>query len=380
MPTPRDASVQLLGIRDRLRANPTVGVRTDTAKQVGALLSSASLTSSERQSALAILETLVRDVEQEVRHALAAHVASCAILPPTLTRAIAEDVEAISVPFIRISPALSDSDLIAVIAAGSAAKQVAVAERERVSERVAEALVGTHSASVVTTMLRNDGAQVSERSYHEIMNDFPGDAAVQDLMIERAFLPLTVVERLTEVVADALRERLIEKHTLPPEFAARLLNQARERTLMHGAASIPRSFDAERFTRRLNCKGELTPTLLMRALCQGDMHFFEAGMAVLSGVSLPNSVTLIGDHGPLGFKALYEKAGLPPEFFRAFRAALDVLADSRIDGQQDWSPAHVQRILDRVVREYDDACPADLEYLLGQMSHQNLGRADQWRR
>src|ERR1700690_170311 len=110
MPMPRQAQTALIDVCDRLRANPTVQVRTDTAKRVGILLSAESLTPPERQTALAILEELVHDVEKEVRGALAIHVASCAILPPGLARTIAEDLDAISLPFIRVSPALSPSD------------------------------------------------------------------------------------------------------------------------------------------------------------------------------------------------------------------------------------------------------------------------------
>jgi Uncharacterised protein conserved in bacteria (DUF2336) len=74
----------------------------------------------------------------------------------------------------------------------------------------------------------------------------------------------------------------------------------------------------------------------------GDL-FFEAGVAVLSGISVRNAIALIADHGSLGFKALYEKAGLPREFFRAFRVALDVLGHLRDSDQEVWSPSHVQR-------------------------------------
>jgi len=183
------------------------------------------------------------------------------------------------------------------------------------------------------------------------------------------------------VVSAELHDRLVEKHALPSQLADELLTQARERTMMHGVASIPRSFDVERLAHLLNRRGELTPTLLMRALCEGDMQFFEAGMAALAGVALENSAALIADGGPLGFKALYEKAGLPINFFRAFRAALDVHARLKVDSQESWSSANLQLILDRVMLEYDEACPGDLEYLLSQMSHQILGRADhQWRR
>jgi len=125
-----DASTALIDVRDRLRENATVRVRADAAKHVGDLLSSAGLTEAERQTALTILEGLVKDYEQEVRHSLAIHVANCAILPAGLARTIAADLEAISVPFIRVSPALTEADLVSIVRLGSPAKQVAVADRK----------------------------------------------------------------------------------------------------------------------------------------------------------------------------------------------------------------------------------------------------------
>ena len=372
-----EAAAALIDIRDRMRENPTVRVRAETAQHVATLFSAGTLTDSERETAFAILAELAKDVEQEVRQSLAIHVASCAILPPLLARTIAADIESISIPFIQISPALTEADLVSIVRLGSAAKQVAVATRERVTGRVAKVLIATRSAAVVTTLLRNDGAEISEPSYHMIMDGFTNDATVQGLLVERASLPLTVTERLIQAVSDVLRDRLIEKHALPPEIATELLNQARERALFHSATAAPRAFNVEAFAIRLNSKGKLTPTLLMRALCLGDLLFFEAAMAVRAGISVRNTIELIGDHGPLGFKNLYERSKLPAELFRAFRAALDVVAELRAGGQDTWTPVHTEMILQRVMKEYDEACPAGLEFLLSQMSRRVLGRSDQ---
>lgn len=373
-----EAATALIDVRDRLRQNPSVRVRIDAAQHVGSLFATSStLSDAERETAQGILEGLARDAEQEVRKSLAIHVASSALLPPMLARTIAADVEAISVPFIQISPALTEADLVSIVRLGSPAKQMAVASRERVAARVAKVLIATRSQAVVTTLLRNEGAEITEPSYHMIMDGFANDTTVQGLLVERAALPLTVTERLIQIVSDVLRDRLIEKHALPPEIATELLNQARERALFHSAAAAPRAFNVEAFAIRLNSKGKLTPTLLMRALCLGDLSFFEAGMSVRAGISLRNAVELVADRGTLGFKRLYEKARLPAELYRAFRAALDVVGELRDGGHENWTPANTQMILDRVMLEYDEACPAGLEFLLSQMSRGMLGRSEQ---
>jgi uncharacterized protein (DUF2336 family) len=376
MPMSQDRSASPVEASRRRSNQPLVRVKTDTAKHVGALLSAAALTDAERETALAIIEKLVRDVDQEVREALAIHVARCAILPPTLARRIAEDVEAVALPFIRVSPALSDADLIAIISSGGDAKWIAVAKRPSVSGGVSNALIGTGSEIVVTALLQNDGAVISEPGYHGIMDGFGENPAVQGLMAERPSLPLTVTERLIQIASEGLRARLVEKHALPPVIVAELLRQARERALLHGAVALPRAFDVDAFVHRLAAKGELTPTLLMRTLCLGDVRFFEVGMAVLAGIAVPSAVELIADQGPLGFKALYEKTGLPSELFRAFKAALEVLGEMKIGDHDGWSPAQAQAILDRMLREYDEACPADLEHLMSQISRGMLGSRD----
>lgn len=376
MPMSQDRSTSPAEAPDRRSNQSLVRVKAETAKHVGELLSSVVLSDAERETALVIVEKLVRDVDQEVRRALAIHVAHCAILPPTLARLIAEDVEAISLPFIRVSPALSDADLIAIISSGGDAKWIAVAKRPSVNGRVTDALIGTGSEIVVTALLQNDGAVISEPGYHGIMDGFGENPAIQSLMAERPTLPLAVTERLIQVVSEELRARLVEKHALPPAIVAELLRQASERALLHGAVALPRAFDVEAFVHHLAAKRELTPTLLMRALCLGDLRFFEVGMAALARVAVPGTVELIADRGPLGFKALYEKTGLPPELFRAFKAALGAVREMKIGEHDGWSPAHVQAILDRMLREYDEACPADLEHLMSQISHGMLGHTD----
>jgi uncharacterized protein (DUF2336 family) len=374
MSNARQAAAALSNIRDRLERQPSIATRAETAAEVGSLLSSGTLSKTESQSALAILEQLIRDTEQQVREALALHVRTCAILPPSLARTIAEDIETISIPFIRMSPSLLDADLLAIIASGITAKQVAVAKRDRVTERVSDALVATKRRRVVTSLLENPGAAVSEPSYQNIIDDFHDDAGVQDLLVERPVLPLSITERLIQVVSESLRQRLVEKHNLPEDLVTTLLDLAGESVLMQGTLAPPRSIETETLAARLAAHGRLTPTLLMRALCLGDQKFFEAGMAVLARVPVANAAALVADRGPLGFKCLYEQSGLPAEYFRAFRTTLDVLAELRATGDDVWSPLLLQQIHARVMREYDEACPADLNYFLGQMAHRLLGR------
>lgn len=365
----------LITLRNRMQTEGSAETRADAAQHLASLFGAGGLAAPERQIALAIFEKLARDVELRVRQTLALNIATCPDLPAALARAIAADEDAVSLPFIRLSPALPDDDLLAIVATGNTAKQIAIASRSSVSEAVSGALVATHDAAVVTAVLGNEGAALGEAAYHEIIDHFSADNLVQGLLVERAALPLAITERLIQSVSDSLRERLIEKHRLAPGLATALAEQAGEQTLASDAADLPNRFDAEMLAARLHAAGKLTPTLLMRALTMGDRRFFEVSLATLAGIPPDNAATLIADDGELGFKSLYEQAGLPPELFRAFRAALDVLRETT-PGERPGRPADpVGRILERVQREYDNACPSDLQHLISQAKRRPRGGA-----
>ncbi len=80
----------------------------------------------------------------------------------------------------------------------------------------------------------------------------------------------------------------------------------------------------------------LSPTFLLRALCKGDLAFFESSLATIARLPQENVAQLIRDRGTRGFQSLYARAGLPQQLFAAFRTALDVVIEVRAqrpDGQ-----------------------------------------------
>jgi len=371
-----DALETLIEFRDRIADDPSAQARTEAAERIANEYSNGALSWHEREIAAAILVKLAMDVEQGVRAALATHVLSCSFLPPSLSRAISDDVEAISIPFIRYSPALTDEDLLRVIEGGNSAKQVAIAGRDTVSEQVSEALVAADDGEVVTILLANERAAVSERSLHKIMDRFGSREQIQSLIVERPCLPLTVTERIIQSVSNALRERLIEKHALPRELAEELAAQAKEGALIKSVNALPGSIEAGDLAARLYARGRLTPTLMMRALCAGDSAFFEAAMALMAETPLENAVILIHDSGPLGFKAIYEKAQLPLALLRPFRAAVKAQHEIKAGLFGAWTLDHAEMVLRRVAEECEDACPGDLEHFLSQISHGMIGRRE----
>ncbi len=361
---------------DRLLQDRSPAARAETAASVAAAFADGDLAPRERRMAEGIIGLLAADVADEVRESLAEHIKHSPLLPHSLAVSLAQDIESVALPILRASDVLTDDDLIGIVQAGSEAKQFAIAERRTVSEAVAHALVETGRRGVICVLLANDGAQIAAPSLEAALDSFQDDEDVTALMVERRELPLAVTERLVSTLSETLRERLIQRHNLPDSLVADLALHGRERALSRLVTDESRVVEIESLVDRLHATGKLTPTLLLRAICVGDLHFFEAGMARMAGVPIDNARILLYDRGPLGYRGLYSKTELPSELYHAFRVAIDVVREARqeqstrMDAGLDWNRKYTDTIVDRLVREYRQVCPADVEHVLSQLARQ----------
>ena len=119
----------------------TPKARIEAATAVAKEFASGTMAHREREIATRILGLLARDIEVRVRQAVAQHVKSCPYLPEDMAQTLANDVETVALPVIQYASVLSEADLMAISGSGSVNKQIAVAERQTVSENVSDALV-----------------------------------------------------------------------------------------------------------------------------------------------------------------------------------------------------------------------------------------------
>ena len=186
-------------------------------------------------------------------------------------------------PFWPIRRLLTAADLVALVRGGSSVKQVTIAGRRGLSEDVSDVLITDAHAAAVTTLMRNATAQISENGFSMAIDRFSDDDTVKESMARREKLPITIAERLVTLVSDQVKNYLLSHHDLPPDVATDIVLQTRDVTtitLSHGS----REEELERLIAEMHRGGRLTPFLVLRALCLGDMEFFEAAMAALADV------------------------------------------------------------------------------------------------
>jgi len=348
----------------RLLAEPSASTRAEVAAKLGVHLDDADLTESERRLAEDIVRRMSRDVEARVRQALAESVMLVSALPHDVAVTLAKDVETIALPVIRMSLVLTDDDLIDIVRGGDAERQTAVASRASVSDTVSGVVVEVASEQAVATLIRNPGATVSDTGMSRAVDRFPGSEQVSEAVVLRPGLSIAMVERMMAVVSDRLLNELATRHELPQETLSDLVLQSRERAV---ADLVGLADDGQlmQLVAQLARTGRMTPSLILRVLCTGDVAFLEATMAELADVPLLNARTLI--HDPGGIAALYGKAGLPMTLLPAVRVALAVIEETEHDGLPGDKERFRRRTIERILTQYENMAPEDMEYLLGKL-------------
>ena len=140
--------------------------------------------------------------------------------------------------------------------------------------------------------------------------------------------------------------------------------QARERATVALLPPGSKGADVVDLVRQLKDHQRLTPSLVLRALCTGDLGFFEASLAVLSNTTIVNARMLIHDEGKLGLQSLYSRTDLPTALYPAFRTALDMVRSADYDGGEKDRERFASKVIERVLTQYEDMDTENLDYLL----------------
>jgi uncharacterized protein (DUF2336 family) len=342
---------------ERLLADRGADARIETMVKLVRDLESGDLTEAERRLAADVLERFAGDAEVAVREAVAWQICNSPLLTGRLAERLARDVARVAFPVLRHGEGLSDAFLLRLLADGDPARHLAVAGRRRVSPPVARAVAAHGNIAVVACLVRNRGARVDEGSLKHALDRFGRVRAVAEAVAARPGLPLAVVERLVSYASAGLRRALERAHGLSPELVSRLVARGREAAtieLLRPLAAGPE--ESELLADWLEANGRLTPSLLFRALCAGDLDLFAAGLAQRAGVSVPAARTVAWDDGPLGLPALFRRCLFPAQLVRPFRVAVATAKELRYAGGDAGREAYQAEVIARV---FEACAPTD---------------------
>jgi len=350
---------------ERVRAGGMGADIAPTADRLAAVYRTSSEDSEKRKLAEDIIAIWLAKAATEVREALARQLAHCPFLPRELALEMARDLDSIATPMLLFSEVFSEEDLLDIARERDPARQAAVAQRRDVSYVVAEALVAHGDETVAAALVTNEGARLSERLMHRLIDQHLDSAPVHEGLVGREDLPVSIGERLVTIVSDHLRKQLIERFEMPPQLLEGLGEMSREAAT---AALLPAKVSAERaagFAEHLNEIGRLSPTFLLRTLCDGKIGMFIAGLAARTRMKIETIDEILRKGYPEQRADLYLRAGVPELLIPAMRAGVEVIVNRRDAGDDAIvSERQISELISRIVQQYDFIDPMDLDTVL----------------
>jgi len=341
--------------------------RTEGASALARAYLHSALDPASRREAEIALASLTDDRSPRVRRALADALASARQAPRALIAALANDQSDVAAPILSRSPLLSEAELIDCATVGDALAQTAIGRRAHVPVGVAVALAELGAREAAITLVMNPGADLTEAAMRRLLERFGDDGEIREALLARPFLPAAIRSQLVQATAASLLAFAVDCAWLSPERAERLSREARDKanvTIVADTASGSGCKGLRAFVSHLRRSDQLTASLVLRALLSGRRDLFEAALVELSGLSEARVAGQLSAFRGAGFAALYAKAGLPPKFLPAFRAALEALSEVAASSPSEEKAELRLAMIERVLARCEQVNDGELDRLM----------------
>ncbi len=307
---------------------PSSKVRADIAQKVAASYNTQSFTPKANKIATDILRLLLQDTSRQVRKVLAQELKLHHNAPHDIIVALANDELDIAEEILIHSTVLQESDILELIRANEDVKKmIAISKRKHLSERTSTALVATGKVQIVNSLLENTGAEISDSCYSFIMTEFRHDQGILEALVYRGGLSYTLAEKLYSLVSGSLKKQITKRYLMPRIIVEKSANDVREAAILRFLSPWMTDEDVLALVGQMQSAKRLTSSIIIRALCLGEIAFFEAAMSKRVRIPLSNVRKLLKDPGDSGFSALYRASKLPQEYREAVRIMLKLVRE-----------------------------------------------------
>lgn len=310
-----------------LAEDPDPAVRKALARRLGGHAGESEAARDRRaRITAAILARLVEDAAAEVRAALSDAVAGLPDAPRALILRLARDTALpVAEPVLRLSPLLTDADLVALVKAPPAPfTRRVVATRPHLAESVADAVAASADRPAIGALLANDSAAIREATLDRLVAGAAQEPTWQSALAQRPALPPHAARALGAFLAAHLLDLLAARPDLPEGLAETLRGRIAERL----AAAAPAQAAA------------------LEAARSGDRPALLGVLAAATGFAPARIETAFAMRSPRIIAALCWRAGWSAAAAEEVQAALGVprpkVVRANVEGRWALSPSDLQ--------------------------------------
>lgn len=331
---------------------------------------------ADEQAALyAALIGFLDDPSVKVRAALAYGLLHAIEAPRPVLLALLQDSAVISRAVAQYSPALIDADLIGLIRVADVPMLHAVALRERISGRVAEALIARDERLVTLRLLQRAEVPVpAELLTAAAFACGVEDAEIRGALLDRPDLPGTARLALVDAAAAAIGNARIVRGAVAPKRLERIMRDATN-TALSAIGEREASAGRAPYAGELVANQRISTRVMLHAVVNGHVLFFADCIAELCQMPRDKVFTLLETGSRAALNALLARCGLN-EAVRNMIARL-IFHARAADLADDVAARHfvVTALTEELIVEHDGAIPPELEEAFAYLCEQNVALA-----
>ncbi|GGE83741.1 DUF2336 domain-containing protein [Stappia taiwanensis] len=321
------------------------------------------LDESEREAALSAMIFLLDDPAPGVRRAMAEALARSEAAPREVVLALMSDLPEVATIVFRHSPVLLDAELVDAVAGLADPIPVAVARRVGLSAPVAAAIAEVGSLPACLALLENEHAEIATFSLTRLVERHGHAAPLREALLRWPQTPIEIRQMLLQAVGDVLRDHPLVRRGLAGNRAEAVVADARERATVALARAADNG-EMAALAEHLRQSAQLTPALLLRAVCTGNILLFEAALSLLSGMAPPRVFTVLATGRAASVRALLARAKVPARMHTLFVVAVEVWREVEDEGADFTDPATARQVIEQVLARYQAANGAEVDDLL----------------
>jgi len=325
----------------------------------------------EHAALYASLIGFLDDPSVRVRGALAYGLLHAVEAPRPILLALLQDSPVISRAVVQYSPALVDADLMGLVRDTDEAMLLAVAQRERLSARLIEALIDK-GGRVLALKLLARALDFPLELLARLANQYgTEDAEIRGELLARDDLPAASRLLLVQSIAKALRATRIVAGAVAPQRLDRILRDATD-TALTSIGETEAAAGRAPYVADMVETERVSTRVLLHAIVQGHVLFFADCIAELAETPRDKVFTLLEHGSRAALNALFVRCGLND----AVRNMLcRLIAHARAaDLADDLAARHfvVTVLTEELIAEHRGVIPPDLEEAFAYLSEQNV--------
>jgi uncharacterized protein (DUF2336 family) len=333
-------------------ASASAESRRQLARELAGLTANPETPGNEREAVIPSILRLAVDPVLDVRRALAEGLAVAETVHRDIVFTIVADEDEIALPFLSLCRALDPTMMLAIVRAGDLARQMQIALRTDVGTGAVRHIVEKSALPVCVALFDNPAVRLDEKQLRILYARFGHARQIVERLLACEDLPFDIRILEARRAANRIHQLLAERGWVPANDGAEIVADAEETAVLNILAAAGPE-ELERVVRFLTAKNMLTPSILMRAACLGEMEIVERVLAHLCDIPHARTAQIMYGRGPASLRAVCKRAGLPPSCFSILRAAIDVEREAREEGYELEAGEFGRRLIEALMTRYE---------------------------